>query len=160
MLFRSTWINGSFGIGKSILISSLARVTFYEEQLNFQIKDINNNSISSETAIANNQIYSIGTNIRYGNPLFNFFVEFLYETKQTKTAIQALDKVFRTSSPNLQIVPSSVKWTGLTPNNITIGGDWRMNRSVMLNYGMRCIFDKNWKFNTFIPVATISCLMR
>ena len=155
-----TWINGSFGVGKSLLISGLARATLYEEQLDFQLKDINNNTISSATATANNQIYSLGANIRYGNPLFNFFVEFLYETKQTKTAAEALDKVFKTSSSNLQIVPTSVKWTGLTPNNITVGGEWRMSRSVILNYGMRCIFDKNWKFSTFIPVATISCLMR
>ena len=155
-----TWINGSFGIGNSILISGLARVTFYDEQLDFLVNDINNNNTSTETAIASNKIYSLGTNIRYGNPLFNFFVEFLYETKQTKTAAEALNTTFKTSSPNLRIVPSSVKWTGLSPNNITIGGDWRMNRSVILNYGMRCIFDKNWKFNTFIPVATICCLMR
>ena len=155
-----TWINGSFGIGNSILISGLARVTFYDEQLEFQLNDLNNNNTSTASAIASNKIYSLGVNVRYGNPLFNFFVEFLYETKQTKTAAESLNTAFRSSSPNLQIVPSSVKWTGLTPNNITIGGDWRMNRSVILNYGMRCIFDKNWKFNTFIPVATISCLMR
>jgi hypothetical protein len=154
------WINGSFGIGKSLLISGLARATLYEEQLDFLLKDINNNTTSTETAVAKNKIYSVGANIRYGSPLFNFFVEFLYETKQIKTASEALNKAFTPESTNLQIVESSVKWTGLTPNNITVGGEWRMSRSVILNYGMRCIFDKDWKFNTFIPVATLSCLMR
>ncbi len=154
------WINGSWGLGKSWLLSGLARATLYDEQLSFLVKDINNNTTSATTAIANNQIYSLGANFRYGSALFNFFAEFMYEFKQTKTAAEALDKTFKTQSSNLQVVASSVKWTGLTPNNITIGGEWRMSRSVILNYGMRCIFDKDWKFTTFVPVATISCLMR
>ena len=70
-----------------------------------------------------------------------------------------MNEVFQLPDTNLEIVSSSVKWTTLHPFTINFGGDWRISRNVILNYGMRCVFDDRWKFQTFIPVATISCMM-
>ncbi|MDP4256316.1 MAG: hypothetical protein Q8938_20105, partial [Bacteroidota bacterium] len=61
---------------------------------------------------------------------------------------------------NLEIVGSSVKWSVVEPTTLSFGGDWRISRNVILNYGMRCLFDAKWKFQTFTPVASISCMMR
>jgi hypothetical protein len=98
-------------------------------------------------------------NLRYGGPLYTFFAEFLYERRGLKTPFEALNENFKPDTDN-EIITSSVKWTVLQPFTINVGGDWRISRNVILNYGMRCIFDDNWKFQTFVPVATISCMMR
>ena len=92
-------------------------------------------------------------------PSILFFVEFLYEKKGLKTPLEALTDVFKVSG-NTEIVKSSVKWDVVHPNTLSFGGDWRISQSVVINYGMRCVFDNNWKFRTFTPVATISCMMR
>jgi hypothetical protein len=110
-------------------------------------------------AIADNTLFTMGMNLRYGGPYFTFFMEFLYEKKGLKTPTQALDKAF-TAPPGFEVVDNTVKWDVVNPNTISIGGDWRMSRSVVLNYGMRCILDQNWKFKAFVPVASIACMMR
>lgn len=61
---------------------------------------------------------------------------------------------------NLEIIASTIVWDIVQPNTFAIGGDWRLSRSVIINYGMRGVFDKNLKFKNFQPVATISCMMR
>jgi hypothetical protein len=101
----------------------------------------------------------MGLNLRYGSSIYTFFVELLYERKGLKTPVEALNESFKTPG-DFQIVSSSVKWDVVHPNTFSFGGDWRISRSVILNYGMRCVFDKDWKFTTFTPVATVSCMMR
>jgi len=155
----SAWLNGSVKLGKKFLISGLFRSSWYDEELEFFIKDISNGSESSQKAIAQNTLFTMGTNIRYGSSIYTFFVEFLYEKKGLKTPMEALNDAFKTPA-NFQVVTSSVKWDIVHPNTLSFGGDWRLSRSVILNYGMRCIFSKDWKFKTFTPVATISCMMR
>ncbi|MBS1598992.1 MAG: hypothetical protein JST75_12280 [Bacteroidetes bacterium] len=153
------WLNGSFGIGKKILVSGLFRTTWYEEQLNFLVQDKITGEQSTQQAVAENNLYSAGINIRYGGAIYNFFVELLYEKKGLKTPVQALEKTF-TVPDSQQIVASSVKWNVVEPNTLNFGGDWRVNRNLILNYGMRCVFDSHWKFRTFTPVVSISCMMR
>jgi hypothetical protein len=162
-LNRSTgwgiWLNGGIGIGKKILVSGLFRTTWYQEQLDFLLKDPSTAEEIKQTAIADNTLYSIGGNIRYGGAIYNFFAEFFYEKKGLKTPVAALNEAFKTPG-NTEIVSSSVKWSVVHPNSISFGGDWRISRSLILNYGMRCVFDDKWKFQTFTPIAAISCMMR
>ena len=163
-LNRSTglggWINASFGLGKKFLVSGLFRSSWYQEELEFQLKDLNTGNETSMKAVADNTLLTMGMNLRYGNPIFTFFVEFLYEAKGLKTPLEALSKAFETPSPNFEVVGSSVKWSVVHPNTLSFGGDWRISRSLILNYGMRCVFDKAFKMQTFTPVATVSCMMR
>jgi len=154
------WVNGSVGMGKKWLLSGLFRTTWYEEELDFLIRNKTTGDEVSQKAIADNTLYTMGMNLRYGGALYTFFIEFLYEKKGLKTPVEALNETFKVHDNDFEIVGSSVKWDVVHPNTLSFGGDWRISKSVMLNYGMRCIFDSRWKFTTFIPVATIACMMR
>lgn len=154
------WINGSLGLGKKFLLSGLFRTSWYEEELNFLIRNTDTGEEIEQTAIADNKLYTMGMNLRYGGSIYTFFVEFLYEKKGLKTPLEALNETFKVPGNEFEVVGSTVKWDVVHPNTLSFGGDWRISRSVIINYGMRCIFDANWKFRTFIPVATISCMMR
>jgi hypothetical protein len=154
------WLNGSVGVGKKWLLSGLFRTSWYEEELNFLIRNTDTGEETEQIAIADNTLYTMGLNLRYGGSIYTFFVEFLYEKKGLKTPLEALNETFKVPGNEFEIVGSTVKWDVVHPNTLSFGGDWRISRSVIINYGMRCIFDDNWKFKTFIPVATISCMMR
>ena len=153
------WVNGGVPLGKRWLLSGLIRNTWYEEELNFLLRDNNTQEETQQLAVSENKLYSAGMNLRYGGPLYSFFVEFLYEKKALKTPIEALSEAF-TAPANVEIIESSVKWTTVHPNALSLGGDWRISRNVIINYGMRWILDKNGKSQAFIPVAGISCMMR
>ena len=153
------WINGSLGIGKRILLSGLLRSSWYQEELNFLVRNNTNGDELNQQAVADNTLLTMGLNVRYGGPYFTFFAEFLYERKGLKTPTEALEKVFGAPA-GFTVVGNSVKWDVVQPNTISFGGDWRLNRSVVLNYGMRCIFNNDWKFTGFIPVVSVACMMR
>ena len=89
----------------------------------------------------------------------HFFAEFIHDRKALKTAGEALDDVFKVPAGST-LVPASVKWDIVHPTTISFGGDWRVRQNIILNYGMRCIYDKTGKLKTFTPVVTFSCLMR
>jgi hypothetical protein len=153
------WINGNIGIGKKFLLTGLIRAFWYDDQIDFRIEDINTGQQTTQKVIADNSLYSVGLNLRYGGTLYTFFVEFLYERKKYHTPQDALNKSYKVPS-NSEIIASSIVWDVVQPNTFAIGGDWRLSRSVIINYGMRGVFDKNLKFKNFQPVATISCMMR
>lgn len=153
------WLNGGFPLGKRWMFSGLLRTTWYEEELNFLLRNTSTLEERETAAVAGNKIYTAGFNLRYGGPLYSFFVELLYEQKALKTPLQALNQVFDAPAQT-EIVSSSVKWTVVHPNALSIGGDWRISRNVIINYGMRWILDKNGKSQAFIPVAGIACMMR
>jgi hypothetical protein len=153
------WLNGSLGIGKRWLLSGLFRTSWYEEELEFLLRDKSTAEEVTQKAVAENTLYTMGMNLRYGGAIYSFFVEFLYEKKGLKTPLEALREVFNT--PNgFEVIGSSVKWDIVHPNSLSFGGDWRISQSVILNYGMRCVFDSRWNMKTFTPIATISCMMR
>jgi hypothetical protein len=154
------WINGSIGLGKKWLLSGLIRTSWYEEELNFLIRNTGTGEEIEQIAVADNTLYTMGMNLRYGGSIYTFFVEFLYEKKGLKTPLEALNETFKVPGTEFEVVGSTVKWDVVHPNTLSFGGDWRISKAVIINYGMRCIFDDRWKFRTFIPVATISCMMR
>lgn len=153
------WLNGALPIGKRWMISGLVRTTWYEEELDFLLRNTQTLAEQTARAVAENKLYSAGVNLRYGGPLYSFFVEFLYEKKALKTPVEALKEVF-TEPVNMEVVSSSVKWNVVHPNSLSIGGDWRISQNVIINYGMRWILDVSGKSQAFIPVAGISCMMR
>lgn len=154
------WINAGWGIGKKILVTTLLRSSFYEEQVDFLLHDLNTGIDQPQHAIAKNTLFTTGLNLRYGGPIYTFFAELIYEQRSLHTPEQALDHSFKTPPGSSVVVSSSLKWTALQPISFSAGGDWRISRNVILNYGMRCIFNENWKLDTFIPVASVSCMMR
>lgn len=162
-LNRSTghgiWLNGGLALGRKIFVSGLIRSSFYEEELNFTLQD--NTTFETTTAIdvAKNTLFTFGANMRYGGPLFSFFAEFIYERKALKTAADALNDVFD-APDGKTIVAGTVKWDVVQPYTINVGGDWRVGRNLVLNYGVRCLLDKNFKTTTFTPIVNIACMMR
>lgn len=153
------WINGGIGIGKKVLLTGLVRSSYYEELLQFTLQDENDGTLSQAEAVAKNTLISAGANLRFGGSTFSFFTEFFYERKGTRTASQALAKVFNAPAGK-QVVNSTVHWDVVQPYTITFGGDWRVSRNILLSFGIRSVFDKNFKNTAVLPVATIGCMMR
>lgn len=153
------WVNGGFGIGKKTFVSGLARIHFYEELLSFQLREIDSQEITNDEAIAESMLFTTGLNLRYGNPVYTFFIEAIYERKGFATPFDALQKSYSPPSNEI-VIEESVEWNVVDPIIVSAGGDWRINRSVMLNYGIRFIMDQNFKTKSFTPVINISCLMR
>lgn len=153
------WLNGSIGLGKRLLLSGLFRTSFYEEELDFQLRNLSTGEEQTQKAVAANTLFSMGVNLRYGGSVYTFFAEFLYERKGLKTPLEALSDAFGTPD-GFEVVGNSVKWDVVHPNTISFGGDWRISKSVIINYGMRCVFDNQWKFTTFTPIVTLACMMR
>jgi hypothetical protein len=156
---NGAWVNFGKGIGKRGLVSGLIRSSFYEEEVTFNLKNDITGEETPDTTIAANKLYTIGLNFRYGGPVFNFFAEVIYEGKTLKTPIAAVNEVFKAPSGN-SIVTSTVMWDVVHPYTVNFGGDWRIGRNVVLNYGMRLVMDKNYKAVSFTPIANISCMMR
>ncbi len=156
---NALWLNFGFGVGKRGLISGLVRTSFYEEELTFNTKNNTTGIETTQQEIAANKLYTFGINFRYGGPIYNFFAEFISETKSLKTPVEALNEVL--SLPNgRSLVMSTVKWDVVQPYIINFGGDWRISRNVVLNYGMRCVLDDKFKTISFLPIANVSCMMR
>lgn len=153
------WLNGSIGLGKRWLLSGLLRQLWYEEELDFTLRSKSTGDELQQKAVASNRIYTAGLNLRYGGPIYTFFIEALYERKAQTSAAAALDRSFD-APDDFEVIGSTVKWEPLHPNSISFGGDWRISRAVVLNYGMRCVFTSNGRLQSFTPIATISCMMR
>jgi len=155
----SLWLNGSLPIGKKIQISGLIRNSWYSENLAFTLINDETMEESEHSEVAQNTLLSIGANIRYGGVKYSFFAEYLSERKSTKTALAALKEVF-SGIEGFTLEEKAVKWTVVHPTVISLGGDWLINRSVVINYGVKCIIDKEFKTRAFVPVVGISCMMR
>jgi hypothetical protein len=156
---NGVWLNAGFGVGKRGLVTALIRSTFYEEEISFSMQNKLTGETTTASAIAANNLFTLGINYRYGGPIYNFFAEFIWEGKKTKTALGALQSVFD-APENETIVANSVKWETVNPYVINLGGDWRIGRNVILNYGLRCVLNNQFKAISFTPIASISCLMR
>jgi hypothetical protein len=154
------WTNGGYGIGRKILITGLFRVSFYDEQLSFLIRNLDTGDEFGANSIVSNKIYSYGFNFRYGTPSMNFFSEILFEKRQLKTVKDAFEESSFNTEGNIEVVSGTLKWTALSPYTLSVGGEWRISRNLLLNFGMRMEYEKNWKRKTFQPIAGISCLMR
>jgi 2',3'-cyclic-nucleotide 2'-phosphodiesterase (5'-nucleotidase family) len=111
----SVWLNGSYGIGKNVLVSSMLQYTQDNENEFSQIM--------------------FGANFRYGNGNYNFFIETYVERNELK---------------------------GINKNEhyISYGGEFNINRNILLDYSLRVRNVKDVGFREFVPVVNIRCLMR
>lgn len=153
------WLNGGLSISKKLFLSGLIRSSFYEDQLDFMLENNETGEQTPQQSIAKNTLFSLGANIRYGGPIYTFFIELLHERKALKTATQALNDVFE-APEGFSIIGETVKWNAVQPYTVNVGGDWRISRNVIINYGIRCLMDKKFKTTSFTPVVNIACMMR
>jgi hypothetical protein len=115
--------------------------------------------VSSLNTVADNRVFTTGVCFRYGGSVSNFFLEFVREVKTVKTPLESVNKKFQPGT-NQEIVQGSLAWDNLNPYSLGFGGDWRISRNVILNFGFRMIMDNDFKTTQVIPVANISCMMR
>lgn len=88
------------------------------------------------------QVFSTGVNLRYGGRRHNFFIEAFYDRSLAPLASFPEEK-------------AEQKFYMLT-----IGGDWRFSRNVMLSFGIRQT--KDFDNGTYLlqPLINVNCLMR
>lgn len=88
------------------------------------------------------QTYSAGLNLRFGNRRHNFFIEGFYDV--------FIDPLLQAPEVNVE-----QKFYMLT-----IGGDWRISRNVMLSFGIRQTKDFDNSTYLLQPLVNVNCLMR
>lgn len=148
-LADAVWLNGSVGIGNKMLITGLVRFTMQNERHNGTLKKDTIRNASGDVidilkVKTSGNIFSAGASFRYGSPKFNFFAEYVYSVGDTPKAI---------TDVNLNL-------TQLGFYSMSYGGDWRINRNIMLSYGVRIDYSEQFRFKNIIPVASIACMMR
>jgi hypothetical protein len=153
------WINFGKGIGKRGLLSGLLRTSFFKEQVSFNVRD---NATGMETArnvVSANNVFTFGLNYRYGGPIFNFFIEMINEVRKKDILSEVITATYF-GPTGMPVVDGSARFVPIDPYTINLGGDWRVSRNVILNYGIRCIFNSSFKATNLVPVANIACMMR
>ena len=135
------WVSGAKGIGKRSLLNSILKV----------------NHVG-----INNDLY-VGLAYRYGSSKFNFFTELIMSRKgnNPENGILEDDQFADLKSDDLglgwygfQSGEMQTKWT------LTYGGDFRISRNILLNFALRTNLNNKLKFQSFIPIANIVCLMK
>ncbi len=141
----SFWLNGSLRMGKNGLLSGIFKYT--------KIIDSSNKLL--------------GVSYRHGNPKFNFFMEFAYESlgnflDQTQEEAFSEDEYFEDSYAedlgsgwlNFNNDGSKTQYT------TAFGGDFKLSRNILLNFALRTQFTNEMKMDRLIPVANVICLMK
>ena len=158
------WVSGGFGLGKKCLITAMVRTLQYDEQINFTLRDTITLEETPKDTVVDNRLLTYGLNIRYGTPYFNLFFEYFTDIRNRDDNLEIIRgdgwRNDQGVSPDVIIVAESVAWNKQPVHSLTLGGDWRFSKNVMLNFGMRMEYDRNWKKQTFTPIVSVSCLMR
>lgn len=158
------WLSGGIGIGRKWLITAMVRTLQYDEQINFTLRDTVSLEETAKDTVVDNKLRTYGLNIRYGSPYFNLFFEYFSDVRNRDSNIEIIKgdgwRNEQGVPPNVIIVNETVSWNTQPVHSLTLGGDWRFAKNVMLNFGMRMEYDRNWKKQTFTPIVSVACLMR
>ncbi len=76
-----------------------------------------------------------GMNMRYGNHRYNIFLE-IFAPFRIKEEEYLKEKF------------------------VSFGGDWRFSKNVILNYGVRFVYNAEYKLDNILPIVSLSCMMR
>ena len=156
----AVWLNGGIGIGKRGMIIGLFRGLFFKEGINFKVQNKITNDIITQRINILNQLISVGVNCRLGGPKFNFFTECFVNARLDNKPEKSIGNNILMNT-DLRLIDNSASWVeNSDPFSISIGGDWRTSRNVIINFGIRTIFNEAWQVISFTPVATIGCIMR
>ena len=120
------WLSGGIGLGRHVMLSGMLR---YAKKP----------SLLTDTI---GQQLSFGTNFRYGNHRYNFFVEAFHD-RETYPLSEA---------PGLTLEQKFLV--------LTVGGDWRISHNVMLSFGIRRMKDLDTGTFLLQPMININCMMR
>ena len=161
---NALWLTGGLGLGKRWMITGMIRGLQYDEKIDFVLRDTLAFTETPLGTTINQVLLTYGINIRYGSPYFNFFVEYFSDLRgisdKTKVVVEGNSQRLNELGPATVVDIKSITWNLQPAHSLTVGGDWRISRNLALNFGLRLEFDTQWKKQTFIPISTLSCLMR
>lgn len=128
----AAWVNGSLPVGKRLMLNGTVK---YMKQVAQDATSTRINTISG------------GLGLRYGSPKFTFFIEAVFSKFKSE------------GSNSIENMPV-LNMAQLNNSSTSYGGDWRINRNVLLSYGVRLDHSTGYKVKNIIPVAGVSCMMR
>jgi len=139
------WVNGCLKIGNHGLMSGLVRYT--------KIVD------------SSNKLF--GLSYRHGSQKYNFYAEIVYEILGNyfdPNQEFAFDKNEYFAGKYIEDIGSG--WLDFnntdskTQYTMAYGGDFKLNRNILLNFALRTQFTSDIKLTRLLPVANIICLMK
>jgi hypothetical protein len=128
----AVWVNGSLPVGRRLMLNGTVKYMKQVAQDSFSTR------INTMTG---------GLGLRYGSPKFTFFLEFVFSKFKSENDISFEEM------PELNMAQ-------LNNFSTAYGGDWRINRNVLLSYGVRLDHSDGYRVKNIIPVAGVSCMMR
>lgn len=139
------WLNGCLKAGNNGLLSGIVRYTKIGDSSNKQV----------------------GMSYRYGSFKYNFYVELVYENlgnyfNPNEDVPFDNDEYFEDKF----IEDLGSGWLDFnnssTRNQYTIsyGGDFKLNKNILLNFALRTQFSEKIEFTKLLPVANVICLMK
>lgn len=108
-------------------------------------------------------LLTLGGAYRYGTRRFNFFFETVYETlPDYGQAIVSEEEKFADKIA-FDLGTAWLHYEDVENKSFitfSYGGDFLINKNILLNFSLRTRFGNGFKFAQFLPVANITCLMR
>ncbi|MBK8080278.1 MAG: hypothetical protein IPK25_08355 [Saprospiraceae bacterium] len=139
------WLNGCLKAGNHGLVSGLIKYT--------RIGDSSNKMF--------------GLSYRYGSNKYNFYVETVFENLGNYFDVDqdiAFDEEEIFAAKYIEDIGSG--WLNFnntdtkTQYTIAYGGEFKLNRNILLNFALRTQFTSDIKLTRLLPVANIICLMK
>lgn len=135
------WLNGSLCMGKSGQLLGI-----------FKYKKAGFDSM-----------ITLGAAYRYGARRFNFYFETVYETAPDyANAFISEDEVFA-DKVAFDLGTAWLRYDEADMESyltFSYGGDFLINKNILLNFSLRTKFSTGFDFVQFLPVANLTCLMR
>lgn len=134
------WVNGAKGLGKSSLLTGMAR---------FNRIGQNNNLL-------------LGASYRYGSEKFNVFVELVYQRLGNNFENGFHEEEIFSGNRDYDIGTGWYAYgegEGYSMYTISYGGDFRLSRNILLNFALRTQLKRDTGFDSLLPVANLVCLM-
>ena len=136
------WLNAAKGIGKNSLITGIAKMN----------------------QIGKNRNYMLGAAYRFGSYKYNFFAE-LAMTRMNNVPENGFadEEQFASLRANdlgtgwYMYDEGTLSYTSWT---MAYGGDFKLSHNILLNFSLRTELKSNFKFERFLPIANVVCLMK
>lgn len=136
-----TWINAAQGLGRHGLLSGIIKLT----------------------RVGGQNDVMLGSSYRHGSEQFNFFTELIFERRAVGTTLGGEDAEFFEENFDPDLQAAFVEFEDAQDAsfwNLNFGGDFKLSRSILLNFSLRTRFDEGFRFSRITPIANIICLMR
>lgn len=140
----SLWVNGSLRLGQSSLLSGLIRYNRVFQKGNMLL----------------------GISYRLGTHKYNFFGEAAMERRSNffdgTNPLPFTVTEYMAPKHSEDLGNAWLDFNNSISRNIyvlAVGGDFKLNKSILLNFALRMVLNDQVQVNRFLPVANVVCLM-